>query len=218
MRICIVYPATGGAGAGNRITALRWARLLRELGHRVRSLPDRHDGGADLLVALHARRSEPAAAAFRERHPDRPVVVALTGTDLYRDLPRSRAARRSLALADRLVVLQRRALLRLPAPARRKARVIHQSVRIPNARAAARPPRVFEVAVVGHLRPVKDPFRVAYAVRDLPSDSRVRVTHVGAALGPELARRARAEMRRNRRYRWIGERSHPATLRLLARS
>lgn len=38
------------------------------------------------MIALHARRSAPAIAAWRARRPDAPLVVVLTGTDLYHDL------------------------------------------------------------------------------------------------------------------------------------
>jgi hypothetical protein len=113
------------------VTALRWAGILRSLGHRVRIGPPDRAPRADLLVALHARRSAPAVEAFRRDFPGRPVVVALTGTDLYVDLPRSAVARRSLALADRIVVLQAAARRRLPRAARAKTRVIHQSVTLP---------------------------------------------------------------------------------------
>ena len=45
---------------------------------------------------------------------------------------------------------------------------------------------------MGHLRPVKDPFRTALAARLLPPSSRVRVLHLGAALSEEMAEQARA--------------------------
>jgi hypothetical protein len=131
VRIQIACPAAPGSRQGNRVTALRWARILRGLGHRVRVGRADEAGDPDLLIALHARRSAPAIEAFRRRRADRPLIVALTGTDLYLDLPRCGVARRSLELADRLIVLQRAALCRLPAPARGKARVVHQSVTLP---------------------------------------------------------------------------------------
>jgi putative glycosyltransferase (TIGR04348 family) len=213
----VVCPVRAGSTEGNRVTALRWARVLRSLGHRVRITPSWNGRPVDLLVALHARRSARAVREFRRRHPGRPLVVALTGTDLYRDLPRSPAARRSLALADRLVVLQPAALARLGAAERRKARVIHQSVslprRLPRPRAGS-----FEVCVLAHLRPVKDPLRAAQAARGLPAASRLSVVHLGRVLDPRLAARARAEERRNPRYRWLGERPRAEALRRLARS
>jgi putative glycosyltransferase (TIGR04348 family) len=215
--IALVCPAPPGSRQGNRVTALRWARILRRIGHRVRILEAWHGEDVELLVALHARRSAASVRAFRARHPGRPVAVALTGTDLYRDLTRSRAARRSLELADRLILLQAAGLRALPAATRRKARVIHQSVAVPRA-AGVRPRRSFDVCVLAHLRAVKDPLRAAIAVRDLPARSRIRVVHLGGALEPRLAERARAEGRGNPRYRWLGERSRSAALRRLARS
>ena len=57
------------------------------------------------MIALHARRSAASVAAWRAAHPQRPLVLVLTGTDLYRDIDSDADAQRSLQLADRLVVL-----------------------------------------------------------------------------------------------------------------
>jgi putative glycosyltransferase (TIGR04348 family) len=211
MRIGIVTPAPAGSRSGNRVTAERWDRILGGLGHRV-TVEGAYDGEPyDLLVALHARRSHAAVRAFRKRLPTSPIIVALTGTDLYRDLRTSASARRSVERATRLVVLQPEALDELDERARRKARVIPQSVSPPSAAAAARTVRdgaaTFDVCVVGHLRHVKDPFRAAMASRLLPPSSRIRVLHLGSAMTESMRRRARAEMARNPRYRWLGERS-----------
>jgi hypothetical protein len=86
MKITIVTPAPRGSRKGNRITARRWARLMRQLGHRVTVAEEYRGERCDVLVALHARRSFPAQEAFRRAHPGRPVVIALTGTDLYDDI------------------------------------------------------------------------------------------------------------------------------------
>src|SRR6185369_4646734 len=107
--------------------AERWAQLLRELGHSV-SVQTRWDGRpADMMVALHARRSHDAVAAFARAYPLRPLVLILTGTDLYHDIACSAKARRSLQRATRLVVLQEQGLAELGPELRKKARVIHQS-------------------------------------------------------------------------------------------
>lgn len=210
MNIGIVTPAPPGSRYGNRVTAVRWAGLLRKLGHRVTIAEGDTGGRFDLLVALHARRSHAAVRAFRERSPDAPVVVALTGTDLYRDLPRSASARRSIEIATRCVVLQPNALDELDERARAKTRVILQSVSPPTSGVAAserRERETFDVCVVGHFRHVKDPFRAAMAARLLPSASRVRVMHIGGAMTEAMERRARREAERNPRYVWLGERS-----------
>ena len=69
MDITLVTPAAQGTRSGNRTTAARWARLLRELGHRVRVALAYEDEAADLLIALHAWRSAAPVSRFRERHP-----------------------------------------------------------------------------------------------------------------------------------------------------
>lgn len=218
MRIQIVTPAARGSRAGNRVTAERWAKILRTLGHRV-TIATRFDTEAcDILVALHARKSAPSVRRFRRLYPDRPVVAAITGTDLYRDLRTSAATRRTLDLSDAIVVLQPNALDELTRTLRSKTHVIVQSAVPPDMPRLPRKPRTFDVCVLGHLRPVKDPFRTAYAVRRLPSTSRIRVRHVGAALSETIERRARDETKRNPRYHWLGERSRTQAHRVLTQS
>ena len=216
LRICIVTPAAARSRHGNRNTASRWAGFLRELGHKVEIAQAWSGARADLMIALHARRSHASIAAYAEAFPDRPLIVALTGTDLYRDIRVDAAAQESLALATRLVVLQELGAKELPLRLRPRVRTIYQS-----ARAVRRPAPLascFEVVVSGHLREEKDPFRAAAALAHLPAGSRVRVTHIGGALTPAMATEARAWMAREPRYRWLGELPHWKGLRALARS
>jgi hypothetical protein len=168
------------------------------------------------MIALHAWRSAESVRAFRAAYPDRPLIVALSGTDIYG------AARRepgpvlaSIASADRLVALQGLAARRVPAQHRWKIRVVHQSAS-PQRRSAGVKAAPFTVAVIGHLRRVKDPFRAAKAVRLLPPSSKIRIVHLGAAETVRWAARARAEMRRNRRYIWRGDRPRGEVPALLA--
>ena len=216
MRICIVTPAPAHARTGNRNTAARWAAFLRDAGHRVSVEQHWSGAAADVLIALHARRSHGSIAAYAERHPERPLVVTLTGTDLYRDVEHDAAAQESLRLATRLIVLQDAAPDELAPALREKCRVVYQSARaLPR---AAPLQRWFEVVVSGHLRDEKDPFRCAAALAHLPAASRVRVTHVGGALTPEMESEAGGWMQREPRYRWRGELAHGRALRLLARA
>src|SRR4051794_7581293 len=105
-RIFIVTPARPGACSGNLHTATRWASMLRRARHRVAVGLAWQGEPCDLLVALHARRSHDSVVRYRRARPGGKLVVVLTGTDLYQDLPTSAEARRSLELADRLIVLQ----------------------------------------------------------------------------------------------------------------
>lgn len=210
----IVTPAPRGSTHGNRTTAVRWGAILRSLGARV-AVRERWDGErCDLLVALHARRSAASVARFRRAHPGRPIVVGLAGTDVYPSLRRSRTALRTVAAAERIVILQPLALGQIPAAHRPRARVIHQSVAPIRRRPTAA--NAFDVCVLAHLRAVKDPFRAALAARLLPATSRIRVLHAGRALTPEMAARAATEVARNPRYRFVGELPRGGALRLLA--
>jgi putative glycosyltransferase (TIGR04348 family) len=217
MRIQLVTPAPRYSRKGNRVTAARWGRILRGLGHRAEIHQELARGPCDLLVALHARKSFAAVERYRERYPGRPLIVALTGTDLYDDLPRSDEAQRAVAWADRLIVLQDEALDALDGEARGKARVIYQSA-VPTSSAVGKSRRTFDVCVIGHLRPVKDPFLAGAAARRLPESSCLRVQQVGAALTPEMKAEAEREMRENSRYRWLGERPPWQVRRLLKSS
>ena len=216
MKIVLVTPARPVARSGNRNTALRWAQLLRELGHRVRVQMQWDGKPADAMIALHARRSHDSIASYAKAYPVRPLVVMLTGTDLYRDIRVDAVARLSLSLATRLVVLQDQGLTELSARLRRKTRVIYQSTRP----VKSSPPLAscFEVCISGHLREVKDPFRLAAALQHLPATSRVRAVQIGGAMSAAMKLQAQRWMRREPRYGWIGELPHGAALRRLARA
>jgi len=219
MKVGIVTPAPPRSRHGNRVTALRWAGILRRLGHRVTITQSCESEKYDLLVALHARRSHDSIKRWRLEHPNRPLIVALTGTDLYCDLPKSERTRLSLELATRLIVLQPKAFDELPKHLHAKTRVIYQSVKpFPEISNPQSQISNFRICVIGHLREVKDPFRAAMAARLLPESSRIQIIHAGGAMNEKMAERARREMRVNPRYKWIGEQPQWRVRRILMRS
>ena len=172
---------------------------------------------AELMVALHAWRSADSIRRFRELFPFRPLIVALSGTDIYEYIERDPAPTlHSLACADRLVALQELAKQRIPRRFRHKVRIVYQSA--PALHAVRGKTHGFDVAVIGHLRAVKDPMRAALAARSLPNSSRIRIVHLGAAETPRWSAIAQAEMKRNPRYVWRGERPRAEVRRLLGRA
>jgi len=216
MKIAIALPPSVVPRGGNQHTAARWARFLRGLRHRVRIVKAWRSGNEDLLIALHARKSSESVRRFSDRRPDAPIVLALTGTDLYRDIRDAPEARQSLGLASRLIVLQEEGLRELSPFLRQKTRVVFQSSgtklrHVPD-------PSRFRVAVLGHLREEKDPFRTVMAVRRLGGSTPVEVLQIGAALNREMRERANAWRKLERRYRWFGSVPHERALRLLASS
>ena len=216
MRISLITPAGPKLRNGNRTTAVRWTRFLRQLGHEVLLEESWGEVKSDAMIALHARRSHPSIKSYAVAHPENPLIVVLTGTDLYRDIRSDEAARESLDLATALIVLQEEGLKELEPRHRAKARVVYQSAPPVNLISPAK--RYFDVCVIGHLREEKDPFRTALAARLLPPASRIRVTHTGRPYSEEFAEEALLHASENPRYRWLGEVLPWKARRLLARS
>lgn len=218
-RVCIVTPGNAAANNGNWHTAVRWRRLLAPCAE-TSVVPAWRQEPADLLIALHARRSAESIWRFRAAYPGRPLILVLTGTDLYRDLQRSPEVRRTLAAASHLVVLQEQALTRLTPQERAHATVIEQSATHLVRRDPAR--RTFDFICVGHLRAAKDPLTLMRAARLLPQRPAgglaPRVLHVGRALAPDFAAAAERTMAECRAYRWLGPRPPVAARRAIARS
>ncbi|TDI57083.1 MAG: TIGR04348 family glycosyltransferase [Acidobacteria bacterium] len=218
MRAVLVAASHLGRQSGNSVTAVRWQSILQDLGWNT-TLHNQFNGeSADLMIALNAYRSAESILTFRDRYPDRALIVALTGTDLYRFLrsdPEKTTA--AVAAADRLVVLNNLAPRVLAADQRDKCFVILESA---DPLPAGRKPltRHFDVCVVGHLREEKDPLLAADAVRGLPSSSRIRVRHYGRAHTRDWNVLAQKEMEENPRYTWFGEVSHWQIRRALSTS
>ena len=171
----------------------------------------------DLMIALHARKSHDSIARFRARFPRRPLIVVLTGTDLYRDIRVDAAAQRSLEAATLLVTLQDMGALELaptPAPQGADESISRRACR----RRAQAPRRRFRVCVLGHLRDEKDPFRAALALRHLPHCRASRCCTSARRWRPTWPGRRAHLMRADARYRWIGGVPHSRALAWLAAS
>lgn len=216
MRIVLITPYGREQRGGNWHTAARWAAFLREAGYTVKVATEWDGAPADLMIALHARRSFGAILAFAQRYPSRPLIVVLTGTDLYRDIHSDADAQTALDLAHRLVVLQGRGVDELKPEHAAKTRVIYQSA----PKIAHRPQfgRDFRVLVVGHLREEKDPFRAALASAYLPEHSRTRIIHLGRALSEAMSQTARLAESKLPRYRWLGDTPHEKVLEEFSRA
>jgi len=224
-RIVIVSPALADANNGNWQTARRWQELLAP--HEVRIVRDWPDPSArrakarpdDVMLALHARRSAGSITAWAARPAgSQGLAVVLTGTDLYRDIQADENARRSLALAAQLVVLQERGPDDLPAALRGKTRVIFQSS---TALAPASKPPVgtqLRAVMVGHLREEKSPQTLFEAAHLLAGEPGLFIDHIGEALDAALGEQARATAAACPHYRWLGGQPHAATRRHIQRA
>ncbi len=213
MKILLITPALPKTRGGNRVTAIRWKSILMELGHKVTVKSSNDDisqigNRFDAMLALHAWRSAASIHYFHEQFPQKPLIVALTGTDLYRFIhSHPTPTLRSIKQADELITLHDLAYLALPKSAQKKVHVIYQSADFIK-RKINKNKRYFNVCIIGHLRNEKDPLRAAYAVRKLPDDSCIRILHYGKAHKSIWAARADKEMQKNARYKWYGEVPH----------
>ncbi len=209
-------PAPPGSLHGNRVTALRWQGFLEELGYSVEVNESWSRDDTGLLIALHAYRSHHSIVAFKKKYPKRPIVLVLTGTDLYRDIKNHREVIQSMEMADQLIILQSFAVDLIPADLRYKVQVIYQSVEVDTTDPVTKDD--FLVSVIGHLREEKDPFCVVRSLALLPSDSKITVKHLGQAMNSQMQDLAQNFNTTADRYQWIGEVSHADALKLLSQS
>src|ERR1051326_1536536 len=218
MKIILITPPGPSTRTGNAVAALRWARILRQLGHRVTIAAKYGDESADAMVAIHAWRSAEAIRRFKTLYPERPVILQLSGTDIYQYISEDpEPTLRSMELADSLIAINSLAWRMVPKTLRKKLRVIFQSALNPSTR---RQPsrRHIDISVIGHLRDVKDPLRAAEAARLLPPASRIRIVQIGRAYSAAWAAKPAAEMAANPRYLWRDDVPRAAVQRLLQAS
>ena len=223
-RIAIVAPVEVDAVGLN---AARWCRRLIELGYAVDTVPIAEGltpaemtilDQADVLIALHARRTAATAKAWRLRHPERPTVVGLAGTDLNLDMPSDVATMANVADADAVVVPHSAAAERLLAldPAwAAKTHTVSPSVDEPLPSRQI-PFDEFRVVVLADLQAIDDPLLAAKATALVPPTSRIAVHHGGQATTDDWLLQGSAEAASNARYVWHGELNRAAGLELLA--
>lgn len=199
------------ANNGNWRTASRWQSLLKNDFRTIvhSSWPIQSPFDADVLIALHARRSADSILRYRTARPNGVLIVVLTGTDLYADLATSAQARASLDVADALIVLQEDAIQFVPREHRKKTHVIYQSAKTlaPTVKLKDR----LNCVVVGHLRAEKDPDVIFRLVEKLAPDSPIHILHIGAPNDERLAARAQALSQSSQNYHWAGALAHGLT-------
>jgi len=215
-RIEIVTPAPPGTLHGNRITALRWHKFLSILNYQSTVTEEWSGESCDVLIALHGLRSHDSIQRFKKVHPHHPVVLIMTGTDIYRDLKDSKKVVKSMEMADAIVVLQPDAIHSLPKQFHHKVQVIYQSVKSITRKTP--PKRHFLASIIGHLRAEKDPFCAAQCLPLLPSDSKIQLVQLGKAMSAVFKQQANTIEKNIVRYRWLGQLSHSRTLQWLSRS
>ena len=217
--ICIISPALAAANNGNWQTAKRWQQML-STDYHVEIMLQWDGKPYDVMLALHARRSAYSIAQWAAKFPDKLVVLALTGTDLYRDIADDPLAKQSLKLAHRLIVLQDMGSKSLPAEFQNKCQVIFQST--PRRQSVPKTTQKLRGLMVGHLRLEKSPETYFAAARSLGviQDDRhdIVLDHIGAPLDVDLGKQARQLALEVPTYRYLGEQTHAQTRARIARA
>ena len=206
-------PALARQNNGNWHTARRWQEFLAPVA-RVAVALEWQGERADALIALHARRSAESIERFHAAHPQRPLALVLTGTDLYRDIETDARAARMLDVASHLVVLNEDGPSRLNPEQRTRTRVIVQSA--PRLVRTGKSTATTDFVAVGHLRDEKDPLTMIRATLRLPRTAKARFFHIGDALDAEIAAAGREASERDPRYTWLGGLPHGEARRRIA--
>jgi len=217
MKVTISSPYATDSLHGNTVSAIRIAGILEESGHVAEVIqsgdPIVEDTGA--LIALHARKSHASVVAMKQQSPKSKIILYLTGTDLYEDIPNGcPLAIESLEIADTIVVSQEASQKSVPATYQQKTKVVYNSIILPKLAPVERELDLFVIA--SHLRAVKQPFLAAEALR-LSGES-VRVKLMGAEIDSGAADFARKLNQSDSRFEWLGEQNYEQTLTWMKRS
>ena len=125
MKVCVASPYPLSELKGNSVSADRIVKMLNERGIEARGSHGYDGDHADILISLHAIKAAPAIFEFKKKLPKGKVIILMTGTDIYQGLPEgSQIGEDALEEADRIVVPQEAAILKLPEEVRGKTVVI----------------------------------------------------------------------------------------------
>jgi putative glycosyltransferase (TIGR04348 family) len=213
--ICIISPALAAANNGNWQTAKRWQHML-STDYHVEIMLQWDGKPFDAMLALHARRSADSIAQWAAKFPEKLIVLALTGTDLYRDIAVDPVAQQSLKLAHRLIVLQDMGPKSLPAEFQSKCQVIFQST--PRRQSVTKTTKKLRALMVGHLRSEKSPETYFEATKHISTRKDIVLDHIGAPLDADLGEQARQLALQVPTYRFLGEKTHEQTRARIARA
>lgn len=214
-RLLIATPAGRGSRTGNRVTALRWAAFLRSAGHHVKIIGEYDDEAAELMIALHARRTLSMQMAFkRQGNASKCVlIVALTGTDIYHGWPNNEELQWAKEAIDGIIVLQTDMKERLPASLQARCLVLMQSSALTPVSTPVNVPVITETTcesalrliVAGHLRAEKAPFLLAESVHQYLPSARLLIQHCGGEVTSGYVDMAKQWMVQESRYHYLGE-------------
>jgi putative glycosyltransferase (TIGR04348 family) len=211
--LVIISPALREANNGNWQTAQRWARMLSG-SYRTRIATawqgsSEEDASDQVMIALHARRSAEAIGQWQTQRGSRGLVLALTGTDLYRDIHTDTQAQASLDAAGHLVVLQSLGISQLPQRLHYKVTTIYQSTT--SRKTLSKTAKRLNAVMVGHLRDEKMPQTLFEAAHLLSSHKDIHIRHIGAGLDENLAQLAIKTEAACAHYTWARGQNHSQT-------
>jgi len=214
VNILINSPYSLDSLKGNAVSAIRIASLLCDAGHEATAISTTQPPAADVLIALHLFKSNDCVQSFRETSPTSPVVVYLTGTDIYQGLEEDpERAKLLLEQADALVLSQQASKRVLPAELHSKCSIIYSSIELPTY--LPNIPNLqndhTHIVIASHIREVKNPLIIPQALSLIP-DAKVKVHLLGDALDIELGEQVKLATTSDSRFVWHGPLDRETTL------
>ncbi|MDB4408736.1 glycosyltransferase [Akkermansiaceae bacterium] len=215
MKICVASPYPLSELKGNSVTTRRIVDILNEAGFEARGSHEFDGAPADVLISLHAFKGEKAVLDFQRYCPDGKVIVLITGTDLYVDLPEGRGLS-SLETADAIAITHEEARASMPSRFYDKLHIVPSCLAVLEIQAKPDAGK-FVISVVGHLRSVKRSFLTIESVAKHPEWD-VEVWQIGEALDEEMSDIACDWEEADSRYKWLGGLPREESLEICSRS